>query len=287
MILEHKQYDLYGKMLFEKVIITPPFKKFNSMPNEACFLYIIEGEVKHFSAIGEVKAPAKESILFKCGNYLSQMFAAPPSKQYMALAVHFHPEVLKKIYDKELPKFLREAKLDAGNNGTVKINSDELLQKYIDGMLFYFENPALVNEEILVLKFKELVLLLNQTKDAPAIQQILSTLFSPMVYSFKEIVDAHIFSNITIQELSQLTNLSLSSFKREFNKIYDESPASYIKNKKLERAKELLLVSELRIGDIAYDCGFEDIAHFSRSFKKKYSIPPTNFRLSQKDKSLS
>ncbi|MBI3587465.1 MAG: helix-turn-helix transcriptional regulator [Ignavibacteriales bacterium] len=287
MIIEHKQYDLFGKMLFEKVILTPPFTKFNSMPNEACFLYIIEGETKHISAIELLRVPAKESVLFKCGNYISQMFASPPSKKYMALAVHFHPEVLKKIYDKELPKFLQGSKSVSRNSDTVKIKSDLLLQKYIDGMLFYFENPALVNEEILILKLKEIILLLNQTKDAPAVQQILSTLFSPTTYSFKEIIDSHLFSNITIQELSQLTNLSLSSFKREFKKIFGDSPASYIKNKKLERAKELLLISGLRIGDIAYDCGFEDIAHFSHSFKKNYSISPTNFRLTQKDKSLS
>lgn len=49
MILEHKEYELFGKMIFEKVILTPPFQKSNTMPEEACFFYVIDG-------IGEVKS---------------------------------------------------------------------------------------------------------------------------------------------------------------------------------------------------------------------------------------
>ena len=214
------------------------------------------------------------------------MFPSSTSKEYEAVAVHFHPDVLKKIYENDLPKFLQQTKKVSTNTNLVKINTSPLFEKYIDGVLFYFENPDLVTEELLVLKLKELILLLNQTKDAPKMQQILSELFSPAIYSFKQIIDAHIFSDLSLEDLAQLTNLSVSSFKREFKKIYQDSPASYIKNKKLEHASELLIISDIRITNIAYDCGFNDIAHFSKSFQEKYSISPSNFRLSQKNKSL-
>ncbi|MBI3195638.1 MAG: helix-turn-helix transcriptional regulator [Ignavibacteriae bacterium] len=285
MIIEHKQFDLFGKMLFEKVILIPPFKKPNPMPNEACFLHIIEGEYNSISEIKQLRIPAKESVLMKCGNYLSQMFTSATSKRYEAIAVHFHPDILKRIYDKELPKFLQESKRNPMNNGMGKIKSTPLLQKYIEGILFYFENPTLVNEELLILKLKELILLLNQTKDAPVVQQILSELFSPTVYTFRKIINSHLFSNISITELAQLTNLSVSSFKREFSKIFNDSPARYIKNKKIEKATELLLSTDQRISDIAYNCGFNDVAHFSKSFKEKHNVSPTKYRLSQKNKS--
>jgi AraC-like DNA-binding protein len=142
----------------------------------------------------------------------------------------------------------------------------------------------LVNEEILILKLKEIILLLSQTSNAEAIQIILSQLFSPTTYTFKQIIEAHLFSQLTIEELAQHNNLSVSSFKREFAKLYNDTPANYIKTKKLEKAAELLSVSNKRISDIAFECGFNDLANFTRSFSEKYNISPTKYRLNQNDK---
>jgi len=287
MILEHKRYDLFGEMIFEKIILVPPFKKPNPMHNEACFLFIIEGEGVSISEVEKLEIPSKESVLMKCGNYIAKMLPTFTSNTYQAVAVHFHPEVLKKVYENDLPKFLINQLKPESKTGMVKIKSDKLLMKYIDSILFYFENPELANEELLILKLKELILLLNQTKDAPLVKKILSSLFSPATYSIKQIVDSHICTDLSIEDLARLTNLSLSSFKREFKKIYDDSPAKYIKNKKLERASGLLLISDQRVSDVAYDCGFNDLAHFSKSFHEKFNISPSKFRLNQKNKSLS
>jgi len=167
------------------------------------------------------------------------------------------------------------------NQSSGKISNDFLIRKYIEGLLFYFENPSLVNDEILILKLKEIILLLSQTPEAETIQVILSQLFSPTKYSFKHIIEANLFSQTSIEELAQKTNLSVSSFKREFKKIYNDSPANHIKNKRLERAAELLIVSNKRITDIAFDCGFNDLANFTKSFHDKYDSTPTNYRLKQ------
>jgi AraC-like DNA-binding protein len=135
----------------------------------------------------------------------------------------------------------------------------------------------------LVLKVKEIILLLSQTQNAEAVQLILSQLFSPSTYTFKQIIEAHLFSQLTIEELAAQNNLSVSSFKREFAKLYNDSPANYIKTKKLEKAAELLLVSDQRITEIAFDCGFNDLANFTKSFNDKYNTTPTNYRVQQRN----
>lgn len=286
-IIEHKQYDLFGEMIFERAILTPPFKKPNPMNNEACFLYVLEGESWFFSETDKIRTPAKESVLLKCGNYVTQMKGADNGNRYEAIAVHFHPEVLKRIYDHEIPKILLQSQSTYSGASMGKMGNNILIQKYIDGLIFYFENPELVNNEILILKLKEIILLLIQSSSAPLIYQILSNLFSPVTHNFKEIVEAHMLSNLTIAELSELTHHSLSSFKREFKKIYQDTPARYIRNRKLERATDLLLISDQRIGDISFECGFSDIAHFSSAFRDKYGISPLQFRMNRKNKSLN
>ncbi|MDF1518813.1 MAG: helix-turn-helix transcriptional regulator [Lutibacter sp.] len=72
-----------------------------------------------------------------------------------------------------------------------------------------------------------------------------------------------------------------AKFKREFKKNYNDSPANYLRNKKLDKAAELLLVSEERITDIAFDCGFNGLANFSTLFHDKFGCAPSSFRLAQ------
>jgi AraC family transcriptional regulator, exoenzyme S synthesis regulatory protein ExsA len=279
MVIEHKTLDLFGKMIFEKGIIKPPMTFPTPMPNEACFIYVIEGSFRAISENSKLEVPEQNSVLMKCGNYLGQALPNKNKVNYQTLIIHFHPEVLKRIYNNDIPSFLKNAQDLPSKSGMAVLKASELLDKYIDSILFYFENPNLVNEDLLILKLKELFLLLMHTKNAPAVQQVLSNLFSPLTYNFRETVTAHQYHDISVEQLAQLTNHSVTSFKRKFKEIYKEPPAKYLRNQKLEKAARLLSATSDGISNIAYDCGFNDVAHFSRSFKSKYGLSPTEFRL--------
>jgi AraC-like DNA-binding protein len=224
------------------------------------------------------------SLFFNCINPGRQIGNSNPGGNIEVVIVNFHPDILKRIYERELPVLLQQPKNPISNKSCEQFNNDFLIQKYIEGVLFYFENPSFVNDDILILKLKEIMLLLSQTRNAEAIQIILSQLFSPTTYTFKQIIEAHLFSQMTIEELAQQNNLSVSSFKREFAKLYNDTPANYMKNKKLERAAGLLLMSDERVTDIAFACGFNDLANFSKSFFDRYNTTPTNYRLNQSAK---
>ena len=177
MITERKKYELFGKTLIEKIVITAPFKVPSPMQDEACFLYVIEGEIKYQLDNLKINITSNDAVLLKCGNYFGQMSSNKTSKKQEVIIVHFHPEILKKVYEKNIPKILEQPKKTTIPVSFEKINNEILIQKYIEGLLFYFDNPSLVNEEMLILKLKEIILLLSQTKNAPVIQQILSQLF--------------------------------------------------------------------------------------------------------------
>jgi AraC family transcriptional regulator, exoenzyme S synthesis regulatory protein ExsA len=281
MILDHKQYDLFGKPLLEIIELKPPFDFTFPMADNACFHYMLENEMHYRIDEKEVGISARESVLLNCRSVGNTMSNANTANNNKVVIVHFHPGILKKIYDRELPKLLQQPKNPVSNKTSERISNDFLIQKYIEGLLFYFNNPALVNEDMLVLKLKEIILLLSQTNHAEAIQMILSQLFSPTVYSFKQIIEANLFSSITMEELADYCNLSLSSFKREFAKIYNDTPANYIKTKRLEKATELLLVSSNPISAIAFECGFNDLSNFTKSFRDKYNVAPSKYKLSQ------
>lgn len=282
MISDYKKFDLFGKTFIQKVDLKSPFEFTFPVAEQACFLYMLKGEMEYQSTGDHLKIPTHHSLLLNCVNSGKQIHDTGSDSEGEVVIVTFHPDILKKVYDKEIPLIFKPNN-QITNQSRRAISNDFLIQKYIEGLLFYFENPSLINEEILVLKLKEIILLLSQTQDAETIQVILSQLFSPAAYTFKQVIEANLFEQVGVEDLAQKTNLSVSSFKREFKKLYDNSPANYIRTKRLERAAELLLVSNERITDIAFNCGFNDLANFTKSFHDRYKVSPSNFRLKIKE----
>ncbi len=277
MIRDHQQFELFNRKVFEKAIVKPPFRLIAAMPNEACFYYILSGCTTVVTATERVAIPQADGLVLQCGNYLCEFLVDQEVEYCEAIAIHLYPEVLKTIYDKELPNFLLEVdKIQPVPYQ--KIPSSTLLKNYIDSLLFYFDHPELVSDELLKIKLKELILLLAKTDNAKIIQSLLDRLFSRSAIDFKAVIEANLYNNYSLEELAALSCLSLSSFKREFVKHYSTSPAKYIRGRKLEKAVQLLKGTSLRISDIAFDCGFTDLAHFSKLFQKVYGLAPSTFR---------
>lgn len=280
MITKHQQFDLFGKKTFEKAEAKSPFRSIYQMPNEACFFYIVQGCSKILAPSTSTMISTNEGVVMQCGNYLAEMFTEEnQSAEYcIVIAIHLYPETLKMIYDKEFPDFLMQME-KVKPLIMEKHKASELLKNYIDSLEFYFDNPALVSDELLKLKVKELLLLLAKTDNGKIVRTLINRLFTPMEVDFKEVIEKNLYNNLSIEELSGLAGFSLSSFKREFTKHYNTSPAKYIRRRKLEKAAKLLKSTDLRISQICYDCGFVDLAHFSKTFQKAYHLSPSDYRL--------
>ena len=164
------------------------------------------------------------------------------------------------------------------------INRNEIVSNYIESISLIFDNPKLAVESIIELKLKEIILILSKV-DSKRINLILNNLFNPTTVVFQNVIEAHIYSTLSVEDLANLTNKSLTSFKRKFKEIYQTSPANYIKNKRLDKAAKLLKISNESISDISFKCAFNDLAHFSNSFKAKFNQSPSDYRLAQNSKS--
>lgn len=65
---------------------------------------------------------------------------------------------------------------------------------------------------------------------------------------------------------------------RVFKKQFHQTPAAYINDAKLSRAVRYLSEADARIDEIAHRCGFEDANYFSRQFKRKFGLTPSEYR---------
>ncbi|AXT52570.1 AraC family transcriptional regulator [Aquimarina sp. BL5] len=277
MILERLTFEYDDKILIEKVKIGTPFRYEAIFENSGCFIYFKDRAPKLLSAEQNVQVNSQEAVLLKCGNHFLDMLKQTNDEEVEVMVVHLYPEVLKKIYSNELPKIIQQGDCNIQSKVVV---SKEVISRFIESLEFYFQNPVLINNDLLELKIKELVLLLIQSENVCSIQELISDLYSTRSVHIKKVIELHHYSNLSLDELAKLCNLSLSSFKREFKKVFNDSPNNYITDQKLKRAKELLSITEMPVGEIAFGVGFNDPLYFTRIFKKKVGKSPTEYRLS-------
>lgn len=275
MILDRRHFDLNSKRVIEKLRIKTPFRYGAVFQNEACFLFIKEGESRVNSSVGNLSVYTSESVLLRCGSYFADLIQKSENQNCEVLAVHLHKDILQELYKDEVPVFLKH---DVKKNFAQKIERQDIVIHFVESLEFYFQNSELVSDELLRLKIKELILLLLQTNNAESITSLFSFLFTPREANFKEVIQAHLFSNITVSELAVLSGRSLSAFKRDFESYFKTTPASYIKNQKLMKAKDLLQSTDFSVSEICYETGFNDISHFTKLFKQKYNSTPAEFR---------
>lgn len=68
MILDYKSFTFNNKSIFEKVKMKPPFQPPSNFPNEACFVYVLEGQQETYTPTEKIRLQQKDAILLKCGN---------------------------------------------------------------------------------------------------------------------------------------------------------------------------------------------------------------------------
>ena len=99
--------------------------------------------------------------------------------------------------------------------------ASSVLKNFIASLQFYFENPAMVSDELMKLKVKELLLILAKTDNLDAVRTLLESLFSSTELDFKDVIEANLYQALSVEELAALTHSSTSSFKRKFRKYYE------------------------------------------------------------------
>lgn len=278
MIIERKYFDLNDKCVIEKLIIETPYKYIKNgtvFQNEACFLFIKDGESIIKSSTDKYNIQVSESVLLNCGNYFADLIQNLKDKQCEIIVVHLHLDILKEIYRNEVPNFIIP---NSRKQFAHKIEQQNVILHFISNLDFYFQNPELVSDDLLKLKLKELILLLLQTNQEKNIINLFSYLFSPRQANLKKIIQTHLFSDTSISDLAMLSARSLSTFKRDFEIEYNDTPANYIKQQKLLKAANLLASTDFSISKICYEVGFNDPSHFAKLFNQKYSLTPSEYR---------
>jgi AraC family transcriptional regulator len=92
------------------------------------------------------------------------------------------------------------------------------------------------------------------------------------------LLEAHLGGDIMLQQVAEACDLSLGHFARAFAKTFSRPPYKWLTERRVDRAKHLMINTQLSLNDIAARCGFADQSAFTRSFKRMQGTSPGVWR---------
>jgi len=96
--------------------------------------------------------------------------------------------------------------------------------------------------------------------------------------TIRELVDAKLEDDLSLDEMAQSVGLSTAHFARMFRKSTGQTPHQFVFRQRIERAKAMLRARDVRVLDVALACGFKTQQHFAQAFRGVWGVSPTEYR---------
>ena len=275
-----KQSDQFRKLevsdlLFVEYTCMEEATKFGIWSDSNYLAFIISGK-KMWRSMHSDHVVEKGDILFvkKGANLTHQFF----DDEFCAV-FFFIPDEFITSFLKRHPNLLsRSGANTSWQDAVLRIKKDPLLYSYCDSVISYLGLPEKPGEELLLHKFDELLMSLCTKKEHQQVADFFASLNSGEDHMLQRIMEDNYAYNLKIDDFAHLCAMSLSKFKVRFKKLYGNTPAAWLKEKKLERARHLLTTSDAPVNQISFECGFESPSHFIRVFKQNYKQTPLQFK---------
>ena len=95
----------------------------------------------------------------------------------------------------------------------------------------------------------------------------------------RQILDSNFTHAPTLPELSRKISLNEFKLKKGFKACFGDTVKRYIIKLRMEKAKELFRSNTTPVSEVAYECGYKDVSHFSAAFKSFYGLSPQKFKM--------
>lgn len=186
---------------------------------------------------------------------------------HQTVVMHLSTDRLKQFYEKIgiRKNILPEQKIYSFNN-------HPLLESCLASLIPYFDMKEEFPENLADLKITEAISILRIIN--PAVDSVLANFDAPGKIDLVNFMQRNFMFNMSLEKLGYLTGRSLSTFNRDFKKLFHTSPQKWLTDKRLELAYYHLAEKHKKPKEVYLEVGFEDFSHFSFIFKKKYGVSP-------------
>jgi AraC family transcriptional regulator, exoenzyme S synthesis regulatory protein ExsA len=237
---------------------------------EHALSYLVSGEMEFYTNIGIIKAKPG-SIGFAKRNELVKAvkFPSADGQPCKSISIWIDQETLRKY----------AAENNIRSNGIYRGAPileipDEFIKAYFDSLVPYFNHPTQMSKSLARLKTYEAIELLLRYDSR--LKDVLFDFSEPFKIDLEAYMNQNYKYNISLKQFAKLTGRSLATFKRDFQKVFNTSPQKWLLNKRLQEAHFLIAERGQKPSDAYIEAGFENLSHFSSSFKQLFGYNPSS-----------
>lgn len=241
------------------------------------FAFILSGEIKYHHGDRQYIARQGDSLFVRKGAYIASQHGAG---EYCAVIIFLTDEFIHSVVTKYRSAVAKQVPDHAqGNESVFPIPVDESLSAYFHSLLSYFTKETAPGEELLRLKFEEVVLNVLSNRQNPALANCMSSMNDCGKIPLREVMERSFMLPMSLDEYARLSARSLSAFKADFKEVYGMSPGKWLIRARIQYARQLIETSGETIAEIASKSGFKNTTHFVKVFKETYGVSPLQHRL--------
>lgn len=144
--------------------------------------------------------------------------------------------------------------------------------------LAHVPTGSAADSQLVRLKTEELLHYIVNAYGVEALAFLLATPTDAADVAFRRVVENHVAQKLSLEELAFLCNMSVSTFKRHFEKTYHTSPSKWFLDQRLAHAAQQLRYHHARPSDLYLEHGFESLSSFIQAFKRKFGTTPKQFQ---------
>lgn len=236
-------------------------------------VYVLSGKKTYKTLRGEwTLIPGQTLYLKKGAEIIHQYF----DDEYCMLGFFISDELIRETMEELKGKMPLNASGSTEEFSATLVQNSEYLEGYFHSMLTYFRGIDRPPDHILVLKLKEL--LVNLISTDPLLAAYFKSLAQSSKPSLRRIMEENYCYKLRLEDYAELCHCSLSTFKREFQQVFRETPGKWITRRRVEHAANILVNTGQSVSEVAFESGFEDLSHFSRVFKQVTGKSPSDYK---------
>jgi len=186
---------------------------------------------------------------------------------HQTVVMHLSLERLKHFYEK-----IDVRKKNPPEQKIYTFSNHPLLESCLASLIPYFNVEGELPESLASLKITEAINILRIID--PGVDGVLANFDVPGKIDLVSFMQRNFMFNRSLEKFSYLTGRSLSTFNRDFRKLFHTTPQKWLTDKRLELAYYHLAEKRKKPSEVYLEVGFEDLSHFSFIFKKKYGVSP-------------
>ena len=252
---------------------TQEISKQQILLNKNTFSFLQEGTKEVFFDNSSYAINNSQFLLMKSGNCLMTEKLSSVEEYYRSVLLFFSNE--------DVLKFIRKFELNAPDSknyySTYSFSYDVFIKRFVESLLDISKLSKKIQSRILETKFEEIMLYLVEFKGVEFLYSLISN-SSNEHQKFIQTIESNQLNKLTIKELSFISNMSVSTFKREFEKHFRSTPSKWFQEKRLEHAAFLLKNNSKRPSDIFEEIGYETLSNFTQAFKLKFGLTPKQYQ---------